>query len=76
MKGKLSAFALWGWVATILSLAGNFYVIGKNPFGFVLWTLSNIILIVRFVKVRDWSQVTLFTILTGINFYGIATWNA
>ena len=76
-RGKdrpMNWYSFWGWVATGLSLSGNWLVIKLNPLGFILWTIANVILITRFTKSKDWSQVVLFLAYTAMNVVGILEW--
>lgn len=63
-------------IATICSLYGNYLVIKKNKFGFVIWLISNILwVLINFIGVLNISQVIMFVIYGILNVYGWIKWN-
>ena len=62
-------------IATICSLYGNYLVIKKNKFGFVIWLISNILwVLINFIGVLNISQVIMFVIYGILNVYGWIKW--
>lgn len=62
-------------IATICSLYGNYLVIKKNKFGFVIWLISNILwILINFIGVLNISQVIMFVIYGILNIYGWIKW--
>lgn len=62
-------------IATICSLYGNYLVIKKNKFGFVIWLISNILwILINFIGVLNISQVIMFIIYGILNMYGWIKW--
>lgn len=62
-------------IATICSLCGNYLVIKKNKFGFVIWLISNILwILINFIGVLNISQVIMFMIYGILNIYGWIKW--
>lgn len=62
-------------IATICSLYGNYLVIKKNKFGFVIWLISNILwILINFIGVLNISQVIMFVIYGILNMYGWIKW--
>ena len=62
-------------IATICSLYGNYLVIKKNKFGFVIWLISNILwILINFIGVLNISQVIMFVIYGILNTYGWIKW--
>ena len=62
-------------IATIYSLYGNYLVIKKNKFGFVIWLISNILwILINFIGVLNISQVIMFMIYGILNIYGWIKW--
>ena len=62
-------------IATICSLYGNYLVIKKNNFGFVIWLISNILwVLINFIGVLNISQVIMFMIYGILNIYGWIKW--
>lgn len=62
-------------IATICSLYGNYLVIKKNKFGFVVWLISNILwILINFIGVLNISQVIMFVIYGILNIYGWIKW--
>ena len=62
-------------IATICSLYGNYLVIKKNKFGFVIWLISNILwILINFIGVLNISQVIMFMIYGILNIYGWIKW--
>ena len=62
-------------IATICSLYGNYLVIKKNKFGFVIWLISNILwILINFIGVLNISQVIMFMIYGILNVYGWIKW--
>lgn len=62
-------------IATICSLYGNYLVIKKNKFGFVIWLISNILwILINFIGVLNISQVIMFVIYGVLNVYGWIKW--
>ena len=62
-------------IATICSLYGNYLVIKKNKFGFVIWLISNILwILINFIGVLNISQVIMFIIYGILNIYGWIKW--
>lgn len=62
-------------IATICSLYGNYLVIKKNKFGFVIWLISNILwVLINFIGVLNISQVVMFVIYGILNVYGWIKW--
>ena len=62
-------------IATICSLYGNYLVIKKNKFGFVIWLISNILwVLINFIGVLNISQVIMFVIYGVLNVYGWIKW--
>ena len=62
-------------IATICSLYGNYLVIKKNKFGFVIWLISNILwVLINFIGVLNISQVIMFVIYGILNIYGWIKW--
>ena len=62
-------------IATICSLYGNYLVIKKNKFGFVIWLISNILwILINFIGVLNISQVIMFVIYGILNVYGWIKW--
>ena len=62
-------------IATICSLYGNYVVIKKNKFGFVIWLISNILwILINFIGVLNISQVIMFVIYGILNIYGWIKW--
>lgn len=62
-------------IATICSLYGNYLVIKKNKFGFVIWLISNILwVLINFIGVLNISQVIMFMIYGILNIYGWIKW--
>lgn len=62
-------------IATICSLYGNYLVIKKNKFGFVIWLISNILwILINFIGVLNISQVIMFVVYGILNIYGWIKW--
>lgn len=62
-------------IATICSLYGNYLIIKKNKFGFVIWLISNILwILINFIGVLNISQVIMFMIYGILNIYGWIKW--
>lgn len=62
-------------IATICSLYGNYLVIKKNKFGFVIWLISNVLwVLINFIGVLNISQVIMFVIYGILNVYGWIKW--
>lgn len=62
-------------IATICSLYGNYLVIKKSKFGFVIWLISNILwILINFIGVLNISQVIMFMIYGILNIYGWIKW--
>lgn len=62
-------------IATICSLYGNYLVIKKNKFGFVIWLISNILwILINFIGVLNISQVIMFVIYGILNVYVWIKW--
>ena len=62
-------------IAIICSLYGNYLVIKKNKFGFVIWLISNILwILINFIGVLNISQVIMFMIYGILNIYGWIKW--
>lgn len=62
-------------ITTICSLYGNYLVIKKNKFGFVIWLISNILwVLINFIGVLNISQVIMFVIYGILNVYGWIKW--
>jgi membrane protein implicated in regulation of membrane protease activity len=62
-----------GWIATILCLLGNLFVVKKKN-GFLIWFIGTAIMLILAILRKDWSQTTLFTIYEGINLWGYFSW--
>lgn len=64
------------WLATIVSLIGNFFVNYQRKEGFILWIISNVLWVwigLNAVEI-NWAQVTLFLIYTGTSAHGLINW--
>lgn len=63
-----------GWLAAIMSIAGNVLVVKKKAAGFAVWTLGNAIWIALAAVRRDWPQVALFVVYSALNLWGLVAW--
>lgn len=62
------------WLIDIIAISGNFYIIKKNPFGFVLWVISNILFIVYNLYKESNAQAFLFFVYGLFAIYGWVEW--
>lgn len=62
------------WIATVLSLTGNFLVNKKRIEGFYIWTLSNILWVIIAFKTSNMAQMVLFVCYSILNIHGIISW--
>jgi nicotinamide riboside transporter PnuC len=63
-----------GWIATAMALMGAVFNSQRRVEGFYLWVASNVVFLVLAACRRDWPQVVLWTMYTGISLRGIVVW--
>lgn len=62
-------------LALILSLTGNILVNYKKRFGFVIWSVSNIVwIVVNFMSYFNVSQVVMYLVYLCLNIQGFIVW--
>jgi nicotinamide riboside transporter PnuC len=62
------------WIATILAIAGSVLNVKKRYEGFILWEISNILLIAYNLHQGEYAQALLFTVYAGITGWGLVSW--
>ena len=62
------------WIATILCIGGNAWVIAKHKNGFLIWFVGTGILLFLAILRKDWSQVVIFTFYEIMNLVGYIKW--
>ena len=67
-------FNVISWIATILSLSGNYFVNRKNVLGMYIWTISNFIWIATALIRKDYAQLLLWVCYMGFSIEGIIKW--
>jgi nicotinamide riboside transporter PnuC len=64
-----------GCIATFLSCLGNIFIIYKKKFGFIVWTLGNVVWIFVDVKIGLYSQIIMMVFYAILNIWGYIEWN-
>ena len=63
-------------LALILALTGNILVNFRKKFGFIIWTLSNIVwILVNFLGTMNIPQVIMYTVYMILNIQGFIVWS-
>ena len=52
--------ALLGWIGTVLQITGSILNVLKKPVCFIVWTISNLILIGMNIGIGQYSQIFLW----------------
>lgn len=70
----ITAIDVISWLNTLISIYGNFLVIGKKRIGFLVWIISNIVWIAIDYYTGLYAQAMLFVVYTFISAYGYIKW--
>ena len=63
-------------LALILALIGNILVNFRKKFGFIVWTLSNIVwIMVNFLGTMNIPQVIMYVVYMILNIQGFIVWS-
>lgn len=63
------------YVATALSLGGNFLIAKQNKWAFPIWIVSNILwIVVNFISTLNVAQVIMYAVYMIMNIYGMINW--
>ena len=63
-------------LALILALTGNILVNFRKKFGFIIWTLSNIVwILVNFLGTMNIPQVVMYAVYMVLNMQGFIVWS-
>ena len=63
-------------LALILALTGNILVNFRKKFGFIIWTLSNIVwILVNFLGTMNIPQVIMYAVYMVLNMQGFIVWS-
>jgi len=63
------------WLGVVLSLSGNYLVIRKSVWGWVVWGLADVVWLIYNLYKGLHAQAFLFTVYTIICIYGVYKWN-
>lgn len=63
-----------GWFFTFLSLVGNVFVIKKNIWGQIIWSISNVGWISYFYSKGEYPSVFLFSVYFILYIWGVLEW--
>jgi nicotinamide riboside transporter PnuC len=63
-----------GYIATILSLLGNVFIVRKSKWGFIVWTAGNLVWIYVDISIGLYSQIVMMATYSALNIWGLIEW--
>ncbi len=62
-------------LATIFSLTGAVFVVLKQPAGYALWIISNVLWIMFSAREKHYWQLATWIAFTGLSIWGLISWS-
>ena len=68
-------WAILSWFMSAVALTGTIINAERNKYGFLFWIVSNLYMVIRFLIIGEYAQMTLFFIYFLLAIRGIFSWS-
>ena len=68
-------WAILSWFMSAVALTGTIINAERNKYGFLFWIVSNLYMVIRFLIIGAYAQMTLFFIYFLLAIRGIFSWS-
>lgn len=67
-------WTILSWLMSTIALIGTIINAEQNKYGFALWMISNMYMVIRFAVIGEYAQMTLFFIYFLLAIRGLYVW--